>query len=335
VLKVSNYQRRIATLGLWNSWFSYYLHCTLQGSILNGAFFRPLEIKRNPAIIEKEIDYFKPQIIFTHAIFQQDNEYILDLFNMLEIVRKRWNIKVVLQEGDPKFEPRFKEKINRIVDLALINNQFTEKFSTIWGIPCIYWPYFCMVQDSILEQNKYALADVAFSGNVSENRTENHVHYGRKEFLDKIGKQFNVRIYPDNKIGNSRFYTPEVAASSKVVLGIHQGHNITGYLDTRPFQYIGAGALYFHDKAEIMEKIFKPGFHYVQYNRFDVKSFYDEYNYFVNKNPEEGNKIRQQGFEYCQKYHSSKVRIKFIIDVLEGKVNPSEQQLYWKNILGE
>jgi spore maturation protein CgeB len=101
-------------------------------------------------------------------------------------------------------------------------------------------------------------------------------------------------------------------------LGIHQGHNIHGYLDTRPFQYCGAGALYFHDRNDAIEQFFQKGIHYVEYGKFNVEDFTEKFNYYQ-ENKQAGKDIRRQAFEYCQKHHNSKVRIQQAIDTIEGR----------------
>jgi len=42
------------------------------------------------------------------------------------------------------------------------------------------------------------------------------------------------------------------------------------------------------------------------------------------KNPTEGEKIRKQGFGFCQKYHSTQKRVQFVIDIFNEKKTDME-----------
>ena len=161
---------------------------------------------------------------------------------------------------------------------------------------------------------------MTFAGNTSV-RNSKHLHYGRHEFIERLRPKIEMKVYPDEVIGNTKFCTNQLAVSSGSILGIHQGHSIPGYLDTRPWMYCGAGGLYFHDKAPAMDLFFDEGIHYVGYNRFDEDDVYNKYIHYMRDDRESGNRIRAEAFRYCQTYHTSKHRIKAVLDILEGKYN--------------
>lgn len=316
-------QLRIACLGDYTGYFSWYLHGIMEGSILNGAWFRPINIRQPLETIEEQINYFKPHLMFTHMILGEEvkHEYgryeRSQLHNSIRNVRNKWGIKIAHQEGDPRGELRFGDNIANLIDIGLLNHSMLDKF-TPWGIKCVHWPYFSMTQQDFCDKNSLVECDVAFTGNVSQ-RLPEHQHHGRYEFIKALGERLKVKTFPNDVIGNSRFYTPEISSSAKAVLGIHQGFNLHGYLDTRPFQYIGSGALYFHDHCEAINQFFEEGKHFVGYNRFDANDFVEKFDYYTRENPEAGNKIRRQGFNYCQKYQTSKHRVGYAIDLLQGK----------------
>jgi len=68
-----------------------------------------------------------------------------------------------------------------------------------------------------------------------------------------------------------------------------------------------------------MKQFFKPNFHYVRYRRGDINDFVKKYEYYVEKNPKKGETIRREGFEFCQAYHSTKERVRYAMDIAEGK----------------
>jgi len=309
---------RIAMLGDFGLYFSYYLHGVMQGAILNNAWFRPIEISRSLEDIKNRMLSFRPHILFTHAIFKSKYHSLEDLFDLLNFLKKEIKVKIVCHAGDPK-KPRYQGNISSFFDLGLVNSNQCRQFSDIWKISCIHWPFFCFCQKRVFEINKQYLNMVVFTGNVSEGRKKDHPHYGRYEFIGELNKKIPVKIYPDKSYPDTRFLTPEIAISANAILGIQLNTEIEGYLDTRPFQYIGAGALYFHDKCENIDQFFEDGKHYLSYEKGNVDSFVEKYNYYVNKYPEKGNEIRINGFKFCQKYYNSKIRVKQVIDFFENK----------------
>ena len=126
---------------------------------------------------------------------------------------------------------------------------------------------------------------------------------------------------------NTRFLTPEVSVSAAGVLGIHQGFDVTGYLDTRPWQYCGSGALYFHDPAPAMDAFFEEGVHYVGYSKMDVNSLVEKFLYYTRERKDLGAKIREEAFKYVKAHHTAKHRIKAVFDILDGKDVKSVQYL--------
>jgi hypothetical protein len=335
---------RIATLGDFARWNSYYLQGTIQGSILNGALHCSIPIRQYVEDIESQINYFKPHILFCHMIFSENLTTLCrndepdkqirreNIHQTLSKIRRRWGTKVVYQEGDAKKDPRYPYPATEIIDLGLINNSLFKVYGGLLKVPCIHWPYFALNQDEISIPDNSLRCQMAFTGNVSP-RGSSHLHYGRYEFIEKLKKRLEFKAFPNESLGNTRFLTADLAVSASTILGIQQGFNVVGYLDTRPFQYIGAGALYFHDKSPAMDLFFEEGKHYVGYNRFDVDSVVEKYYYYMKDNRELGNKIREEGFRYVQAHHTAKHRVKMVIDILEGK--DVKHPIYLNDIRGE
>jgi hypothetical protein len=321
-------QLRIATIGDFSRWFSYYLMCTTQGSILNGHLHYSIPIRQSADDIQQQLNYYKPHIIFGHMLFSENLSDMSGrdlprekLHYVIVKSRKKWGTKVIIQEGDAKNEPRYPYPISSLVDLCLVNSRRYNHFSEVYKVPCIHWPYFALNQESISDGDNMFRYKVIFAGNVSV-RNEGHLHFGRSQFISELSRHIEVKIFPDENVGNTRFCTADVAVSSNAILGIQHGQRVDGYVDTRPFQYCGAGALYFHSENTALNQFFRPGYHYVPYEHMNVQSFLNNYNYYMVENREAGNKIRQQAFEYTQKYHTAKHRIKMALDVLDGKEAP-------------
>lgn len=329
-------QLRIATLGDFTKWHSYYLMGTAQGSILNGHLHYAISIRQHPRMIEDQLNAFKADVLFTHMLFSENLKDLYgeeltreDLHEVIVKIRKKWGTKVIMQEGDAKSDPRYPYPVNTLIDLCLVNNKLYDHYHNVLKVPCIHWPYFALNQETLSTGNNLFRHNIIFTGNVSE-RSINHLHAGRANFIRRLSERMDVKIFPDDNIGNTRFCTADIAVSCNAVLGIHHGFNVNGYLDTRPFQYCGAGGLYFHSECDAINQFFRPYYHFVPYEHMNVQSFINQYNYHMIENREAAIKIRQQAFEYTQKYHTAKHRIKMVLDILDGK----EPQKIYLNDLG-
>jgi len=306
-------QIRIVILGDWGSYLSYFLMGSMEGAIRNEVWCRPVDLFQSINKIRKQIMWFKPDIIVTHCIFAKRFEEIgvLDLLSEF----KEKGIKIFYHMGDARSVPRYPNDISKYIDFCLINHGLTKEFSKIWKVPCYQWPYMSLYQRSFGNENKDFKYDVIFTGRLNKG----HLHHGfRTDFIEKLQERIKVKVFPNEKYGNTRFETAEVAVSANAVLGVQMGLDIPMYIDVRPFQYIGAGALYFHDRCDVMRAFFQPGYHYVEYERGEVKDFLDKYNYYVKKYPKKGKRIREQGFQFCQTFHSTKERVGFILDVFQN-----------------
>jgi len=232
---------RIACIGDYTVRYSHFTSGVMEGAIRLGHWFRPIPLLQPIAEIAKQVDYFRPDIIFIHQIFSAYHEIRL-VKQFLKDLRAK-GIKVLLHEGDWRPEPRFKEDISDYIDVGLLNRS-------------------------------------------------------------------NTNSYSDKEISNSRFSTPVIAASSSVIIGTQLDDDSSGYIDVRCFQYIGAGALYFHEKCKSIEQFFQDGVHYVGYEHMNVDSFLFNYEHYVIERPEKGAMIREEGFNNCQENHNTMKRVK-------------------------
>lgn len=308
-------QWRICGLGNYSDYYSYFLFGIAQGSFLNNAWFRAVPLfGRTLQQVQAEILWFKPHLVLCHMIFNKQPHNQDEVFAVLKRIRAH-GIKVAYHAGDARTEPRYPGKISTLVDFALCNHNLIEKYSKIWNVPCYYWPYQCLDQNYIVDPVDQFKCQVAFAGSLSDNQH----HAPRAKFIGKLKEHLKIKTFPTADSGNTRFQTAELSSSANAVLGFQMGLDVKGYIDVRPFQYIGAGALYFHDRHPTVERFFREGVHYVAFERDNADDFVKKYDYYVNQHPEKGRKIREQGFRYCQRYHSSKQRIASVISLLEGK----------------
>jgi hypothetical protein len=307
-------QYRIVVLGNIQNYYSAFLYGTLEGAIRNGAWAKTIQlINRGIKDISDEITFMKPHFLFCHMVFGPKRDDVLELFRK---IRKNFNTKIIYHMGDARKMPRFNGNVSDFVDLGIINHLEQNPFSDVWRIPTIHWPYMCFYQKEIAEPEKMYKCDMAFTGDLD---SSSH-HAPRQKFIKELRSLINIKTFPTPDTGNTRFQTAELSSSADGVFGMQMGLDIDGYQDVRPFQYIGAGAIYYHDKHPHIDQFFEDGLHYVSYKRDNAKSLkekFDEYS-----KTEKGKKIREEGFKFCQRYHSTKERVQIVLNYFEGKDLP-------------
>ena len=314
-------QYRVVVLGKIRDYYSYFNYGVLEGAIRNGAWAKTVELdNRKINELKAEIQWFKPHFIVCHCIFGPLKQDVLD---MLKGFRHRLGTKVIYHMGDARTTPRYPKTIGDFVDLALVNNDIRPQFEKFWKIPTIHWPYMCFYQKDIADFDKSYACNMAFTGGLDDS---SH-HTERKKFVKKLSS-IGIKTFPTKETGNTRFQTAELSSTAGSVLGVQMGQNIKGYQDVRPFQYIGAGALYFHDYHHSMDVFFEDKKHYIGYKTNNATDLIAKYNKCMG-DTEKSNKIRRDGFEFCQKHHSTKQRVESIIRYFEGK---EQLPLYRKDI---
>ena len=107
--------------------------------------------------------------------------------------------------------------------------------------------------------------------------------------------------------------------SAYAILGLCTGYDIDYYIDVRPFQYMGSGAVMITRRFKGMDDIIPPDlyFPFDGYTASDaalVKYIYDEYCY-----KKDNLRMRVKAFKYMQEHHSSMIRMRDIMDVIMGK----------------
>ena len=136
----------------------------------------------------------------------------------------------------------------------------------------------------------------------------------RKIFIKEIKKSFDLDIYG---VGNKQpIYNKELEKTLqnyKIALG-HNCVNSPGYWSSRLYITIGFGGFFITPYTKLLEREFKNKEHLVWYK--NLKEGKKLIRYYLEHN-EEREKIRRQGYEYCQKNHNWNVRAKEFIKVFK------------------
>jgi len=306
---------KIVALGDWHNYNSHFLHGVVEGSIQNGWHAMGVDyINVDLLKVKKTISDYDPDYIFCHMLFSDQGNKRAEKMGMVQEIKKKGRTRIYYHMADPRIIPRCDEDISGVVNGVLIGGMDWDGFQN-WKVPLYYWPYGCFQQDKVEERE--CRFDLVFTGNLSGG----YLYQDRTIFLKKLIKEWKkLTVIPNkNYHKNTTFSTDELASITRAVINICGRHDINMYFSIRPFQYIGAGAFCINKYSKGIETVFTDKIHHVVFNEFDMKEVVDLYKYYVETCPDQRNKIRMAGFEYCQKNHTYRVRMKDIMDVFTGK----------------
>jgi len=199
-------------------------------------------------------------------------------------------------------EQNYREKI-KYVDYMISTDtvDYTKNFGIKkhWYIPMACLPSFGF--------NPSPQKDLIFTGYIGYSQD-------RKIFIEEIKKSFDLIIYG---VGNKQpIYNKELEKTLqnyKIALG-HNCVNSPGYWSSRLYITIGFGGFFITPYTKLLEREFKNKEHLVWYK--NLKEGKKLIKYYLEHN-EEREKIRRQGYEYCQKNHNWNVRAKEFIKVFK------------------
>ena len=305
---------RIAILGKWHKYSSYFLHGCLEGSIQNGHSAMGIEfIDCDLDVTRSALMHYRPNLIFCHMLLSDAGSSIKDKLEMLSDIKAKHGCKTFYQLGDPRTLPRYDGDISKAVDYALIAHREWDKFSH-WKVPIIYFPYGCLKQDCIIEREmKYRLV---FAGT---HESKNPLYEDRTKFLNQLKSKHMIALFPRKNEYNTTFITAKLSASAGAVLNILGRHDIKDFLSLRPFQFIGAGAFSIQKRLNGLDEVFIDKKHHICFDNYDIEEIENILKYYLDDHPEERNKIRKEGFDFCQKNHNYKNRIQDLLEIIEGK----------------
>jgi len=106
--------------------------------------------------------------------------------------------------------------------------------------------------------------------------------------------------------------------SARCILGLCTGYDVLGYIDVRPFQYLGTGACMIMRTFPGMDYLIPDHLYYGfdSYDSAGVAQAVKHYNSICQMNT-----ITQQteAFYYMQNNHSCKVRLKYVLEKLQNE----------------
>jgi len=299
-----------------NEPYSWFVKTHLDGFRRNDIDVQMIDHKSNCIeVIRDKLIRYKPSYCFEHLAFHQHHDKYR-LFQMFSEINKKMGTKFIHTCSDARNEDRYSDDLSNIYHSAFVGTHgMKEKGEQDWKIPTYYCPYSSLTYDNIAEPViKYMFKKAVFTGNPIS-------HPDRKQFIALL-KEYGVgmKIFKTQSHNDLRDKTPQLSSSANVILGLCTGYDINGYIDVRPFQYLGTGACFMGRKYHNIDNIIPDNLYYLfdGYERKDAKYVKDTWRKIMKTDTWP---MRTKAFNFIQKYHSSKVRMKNVIDVLEGKEN--------------
>lgn len=294
--------------------YSWFVLTHRQGLLLNN--YDVLEIDSKITPIERARDILiskKPRYIFTHLTFHNQGQQLNRLLSMYHEVTRKAGSKWVHTCNDARKEDRAKIPLYTVFFAAFVGSRdMVTNGRKVWRIPTYYSAYSSLKQDSIASPvNKFKFTTPVFTGNPI-------IHEDRSKFIKLLGERMELKIMKTQSKQDLRHQTPELSASAKCILGLCTGYDVPFYIDVRPWQYLGAGAFMIIRKFQGMDEII-PDNLYIPFTGYSKKDADFVVSKFREYSKIDTSAIRTRAFNFIQKYHNSQIRMRNILNVLEGK----------------
>ncbi len=256
--------------------------------------------------VVKQIAEMAPDVIWTHmALWPPHGGLSADQVAEVIAPWKNRGAAVFLHDGDPRVRTTQLD-VPGIFSVALVNRTDGD----YWKIPSVRWPYAAMVQREIAAPQSEWACDLLFAGILRGDGL-----YGERTRLVQalqncLGSGMRV-ISPSIGERNNRMLVADVAPSAGAVLGFGRPE-VTGWIDTRVFQYPGAGGILIHDDAG---EFLRPGEHYLKFDRADPVNSVLRAVEQAKQDPG----IRERAFRFVQDNHTWVHRVERALEAFYGR----------------
>ena len=292
--------------------YSWMVKTYRQGLQKNGYNVVDIDYKSTPLhqIYDKLVK-LKVNFVFTHLTFHAQVNPIQNVLQMYSDVNTKVGTKFVHTCNDARKSDRFMGDLRGSFHAAFVGSiDMLQNCPPAWNIPVFYAPYSSLCYDEMAKPvNDLSFKEAVFTGSPGS-------HPDRKQFLEKLSKKIPIKIFHTQSGTDLRTRTPELSISARCILGLCTGYDIPGYLDVRPFQYLGTGACMIMRKFPGMESLIPDNLYY-GFNSYDetgVNQAANHYNKICKTNT---SLMQQKAFDYIQQNHSCKVRIAYVLEKLK------------------
>lgn len=288
---------------------SPYMRGVAQAMKLLGHEHAEVSIRLPARTIEQRVRLWRPDILWTHMLLWAPvgAPPVAELTAIVEAAAKH-GARVVIHDGDAKPATRHPHDISRWCSLALVNHGYDR---SAWRVPTLRWPYFAQVQPDMPPVNASLRCGLFFAGTLGGG-----IYSARSQLVEALQER-GIDVRTPKAGDNTIDQTAEIAASADAVLGFGRPE-VPGWVDTRVFQYPGAGGILLHDDVQ---GYLEPWVHFVPYQSGSVDSVVDALAQLGAKTDAERMALRLSAFSFVQAHHSSVARVRQVLARLgAGKV---------------
>ena len=295
---------RSLTLGDCDHYQSPYMRGVKEAMALLGHHHAEVSLRAPARLIRQRVELYRPDILWTHMLLwpPQGSPTVDELVEITRGAARR-GARVVIHDGDAKRTTRHPHSLAAWCSLALVNHAFDR---SAWAVPTLRWPYFAAVQRTLAQPAAALRCPLFFAGT-----TGGGIYAARTRLLAELAARGVGVRQPapgDNTIGR----TAEIAASAEAVLGFGRS-DVPGWVDTRVFQYPGAGGILVHDDVQ---GYLEPWVHFVPYQSGSAESVVDALDRLRALSDEKRLDMRRRAHGYVQLHHSSVARVRQVLSTL-------------------
>ncbi len=293
--------------------YSWFYLTYRQGLMRNGWDVHDVDYKsQSLASIRDQLVSIKPQYVFTHLTFHQNINNLSSVLQMYREVTNKVGTKFVHTCNDARREDRYMGDISDVIYMAFVGTlDMCHSGHNAWNIPVFYTPYSTLCYDSMGKVKQNLMFPVPlFTGSYGS-------HKDRKNFIDKLAKRMKVALIATQSKSDLRHQTLDLSISARCILGLCTGYDIDGYIDVRPFQYLGAGACMIMRKFKKMDALI-PEHLYYPFDSYGNDGADKVLEHWERIQKTDTRPMQESAFEYMQAHHSCKVRLAFVLEKLEN-----------------
>lgn len=298
--------------------YSWFVLTYRQGLRRNGVETWDIDYKSNAiSNIKQMLLQIKPDFVFTHLTFHQHINPLHNVLQMFKDVKNKTGTKFIHTCNDARREDRYMGDISDVFYASLVGtHDMVENCSKAHKVPTFYVPYSSLCHDKMHDVvPELAFKEPVFTG--SPNAHRQGWQDNRAQFIEDLQKVVPLKIFRTQSAEDLRKKSHALSASAKCILGLCVGYEISGYIDVRPFQYLGSGACmimrkYPHTEHIIPDDLYLPIY---GYREEDINQIYYFWKSILSVNTME---MRERAFNYIQQNHSCEVRIKQVLELLNG-----------------
>jgi hypothetical protein len=218
--------------------------------------------------------------------------------------------------NDARTHDRYMGNVQGAYQIAFVGTHtLAENCQRAWNIPVHYMPYSSLCYDKMASpEAALSFDEPVFTG--SPNAHAQGWADNRAKFIADLQSIMPIRIFKTQSGEDLRKKSHQLSASARCILGLCVGYEIPGYIDVRPFQYLGSGACMIMRKYPNTEDII-PDELYYPIHGYDEEDANQVYYYWQEIKKTNTMPMRQEAFNYIQAYHNCKVRIAEVLEKIE------------------